>query len=324
MFDQVTAVKIKEKSGSSKLSYLIKISITALILYVLLSSIDGEQLIASFRQADFILVCASVLLGLLNIYTQYIKWKLICVSSLNESDSRTILNSLLYGFAGAVVTPFRLGEYAGRALAFRGNDNVRVTIATLADKFFSLLVIIITGISAVAVYLFIFEYIDTRTFWILLCAILLLVFFVKWFLSKGGMLKLRLLSLLRNYRVISGIVQRAEAFGGINSKMRIILVLLSAASFLCYTSQYSLLVCALSHQWQPQLFLLAGILTIFTKTIIPPVTFGELGIREGASVFFITQMGLPAAVGFNASILIFFFNIALPAATGAVLMMKRK
>jgi len=50
--------------------------------------------------------------------------------------------------------------------------------------------------------------------------------------------------------------------------------------------------------------------------LIPPVTIMDLGIREGAAVFFFGVWGLGDAVGFNASILIFAINIVLPSALG--------
>ena len=62
---------------------------------------------------------------------------------------------------------------------------------------------------------------------------------------------------------------------------------------------------------------------MFAKTIIPPVSFGELGIREGASVFFITQMGEVASVGFNASIFLFMINLVIPAIIGVGMFLKK-
>jgi uncharacterized membrane protein YbhN (UPF0104 family) len=64
-------------------------------------------------------------------------------------------------------------------------------------------------------------------------------------------------------------------------------------------------------------------LVMFAKTIIPPVSAGELGIREGASVFFMKSLGGTAAAGFNASIILFVFNIVIPSITGMLLMLRR-
>ena len=62
---------------------------------------------------------------------------------------------------------------------------------------------------------------------------------------------------------------------------------------------------------------------MFVKTIIPPITFGELGIREGASVYFLTQMGETASIGFNASILLFIINLLIPALIGVGMFLRK-
>jgi len=64
-------------------------------------------------------------------------------------------------------------------------------------------------------------------------------------------------------------------------------------------------------------------MVMFVKTIIPPVSMGELGIREGASVYFLTQMGEAASVGFNASIMLFIINLLIPALIGAVMFLRK-
>lgn len=62
---------------------------------------------------------------------------------------------------------------------------------------------------------------------------------------------------------------------------------------------------------------------MFAKTVIPPVSLGELGIREGASVYFLTILGESASVGFNASIFLFFINVLIPSLIGFILLMKK-
>jgi uncharacterized membrane protein YbhN (UPF0104 family) len=99
-----------------------------------------------------------------------------------------------------------------------------------------------------------------------------------------------------------------------------------AISFLfysCFLVQYALLVVAFSNHNQFLNYFWAGNLMMFAKTIIPPVSLGELGIREGASVFFITQLGESASTGFNASIFLFFINVLIPSLIGLTLLLKK-
>ena len=101
------------------------------------------------------------------------------------------------------------------------------------------------------------------------------------------------------------------------------MIVVSGLFYICFLIQYALLVSAFSNQNNFLNYLWAGNLLMFAKTVIPPISLGELGIREGASVYFITQIGLSAAVGFNASIFLFLINILLPALIGLILLAKK-
>ena len=103
------------------------------------------------------------------------------------------------------------------------------------------------------------------------------------------------------------------------SKMSII----SFLFYFCFLLQYALLVSAFSHNSEMLNYLWAGNLIMFAKTVIPPISLGELGIREGASVFFLTKFGELSSVAFNASIFLFIINILLPALVGLILLAKK-
>ena len=97
---------------------------------------------------------------------------------------------------------------------------------------------------------------------------------------------------------------------------------ISLLFYFCFLLQYALLVSAFSHNTELLNYLLAGNLIMFIKTVIPPISLGELGIREGASVFFLTRFGELSAVAFNASIFLFVINILFPALVGLFLLLK--
>jgi uncharacterized membrane protein YbhN (UPF0104 family) len=51
-----------------------------------------------------------------------------------------------------------------------------------------------------------------------------------------------------------------------------------------------------------------------------PISFGDLGVRETATVFFVSLIGGQKTTGFNASILIFLINLAFPSFIGFLLL----
>jgi uncharacterized membrane protein YbhN (UPF0104 family) len=50
----------------------------------------------------------------------------------------------------------------------------------------------------------------------------------------------------------------------------------------------------------------------FAKSAIPSFTLADLGIREGAAVYFMGALGIAAAAAFNAAFLLFCVNLVLP------------
>jgi hypothetical protein len=61
-------------------------------------------------------------------------------------------------------------------------------------------------------------------------------------------------------------------------------------------------------------------IVLFVKSVILPISIGDLGIRESASVFFYGQMGIPAAAALNASLCIFAVNIVFPSLMGIIVL----
>jgi uncharacterized membrane protein YbhN (UPF0104 family) len=67
----------------------------------------------------------------------------------------------------------------------------------------------------------------------------------------------------------------------------------------------------------------AGALTFFVKTIIPFISFAELGVREAASIYFLSTFGVSGEVAFNAAFLLYFVNVLIPAFIGMFLLFKK-
>jgi len=117
--------------------------------------------------------------------------------------------------------------------------------------------------------------------------------------------------------------EKIKVFRKLDQKYATKMFVVSFLFYLCFLVQYALLVAAFSNHNQFWDYLWAGNLMMFAKTIIPPVSLGELGIREGASVFFITKLGESASTGFNASIFLFLINVLIPSVIGLTLLLKK-
>ena len=305
------------------LIFITKILIAAGLLFYLVSAIDYKHIIPAIQDADLWLIGAAFVLSFVNFFLQYLKWKLTSNNVLDENNRPKIVTSLFYGFSAGIITPLRIGEYFGRAIAFRDKTVIQVSLATLIDKFFPLM--IVASLGAISSLIFIYQFYDISIY--IVIALFIVVFSLFYFFA---LLVLNpkfwdsfLFSKIKKIKQMHSLIESIQTLKSLDKKYFLKMSLISFLFYLCFLIQYAILVSAFSHHFNFLNFLWVGNLIMFVKTVIPPVSLGELGIREGASVYFLTTMGETSSVAFNASIFLFIINLLVPSLIGLVLLMKR-
>ena len=311
---------------SGKKSYLIitsKILIAAGLLYYLINSVQYSQIISALKNVNFMLLSLVLVLGIINIYLQYAKWELTSASLLDETNKQKIFRSLFYGFSAGIITPLRVGEYFGRGIEFKDKSLIQVTAATLVDKFFPLLIVAFLG--SVSSLLFLYYYLNISSYIILSLFILLftLFYFLIFLIKNKRFWSSVIFSRLNSSSRLKSLLNKLKIFESLDRTYFNKMMVVSFLFYTCYLIQFALLISAFSGRYDFEIYLWAANLVMFVKTIIPPVSMGELGIREGTSVYFLTQMGEAASVGFNASIMLFIINLLIPALIGAVMFLRK-
>lgn len=300
-----------------------KVLIAAGFLLYLISSINFNEIIKAAAAANINLVILASALLIPNLYLQFYKWKLTSTVVLGESSDSNIWLSLFYGLSAGVFTPARVGEYFGRAIVFKDKSLMSVTLATLLDKLFLLLIVAFFGsLSSILFihYYYNIEYYLTVSLFIVLFA-LFYIFFLMIFNDKFW--NNILFERLKNSPKLQWLFRKIEVFRKLDKNYATKMLFISFLFYLCFLIQYAILISAFSNNTNFISYIWAGNLVMFAKTIIPPVSLGELGIREGASVFFITILGESSSVGFNASIFLFFINVLIPSLIGFILLLKK-
>jgi uncharacterized membrane protein YbhN (UPF0104 family) len=285
--------------------------------------VEYDQIFMAVQNVNLVLILLVILLGILNVYLQYLKWALTCSEVLSVEDKGKVIRSLFYGFSAGIITPLRVGEYFGRGIEFKDKSLLQVTVATLVDKFFPLLMV--ASLGSVSSLFFIYSFYNVSIYIVLSLFILIFTLFyvVILLMINPSFWNSILFSRIRNSRKLKPLLEKLKTFELLDRRYFYKMLLISFLFYTCYLVQYALLVMAFSHNPEFINHLWAGNLIMFTKTIIPPVSFGELGIREGASVFFITKMGETASVGFNASIFLFMINLVIPAVIGVGMFLRK-
>jgi len=307
----------------STLIILAKIIIASGLLVYLVYSVEYDQIVYALNQANILIIGIVILLWILNVYLQYYKWRITCEEVLEVKNNLKVFRSLFYGFSAGIITPLRVGEYFGRGIEFKDKSLIQVTVATLIDKFFPLMMV--ASLGSVSSLFFIYYYYGVSIYIVLSLFILLFTTFYlifvlvtnKRFWNSILFLKLRSSSLFNSFQ------NKLAIFEKLNRHYFYKMLGISFLFYSCYLIQYALLVMAFSNHSTFVNYLWAANLIMFVKTIIPPISLGELGIREGASVFFISKMGEVASVGFNSSIFLFIINLLIPALIGVGMFMRK-
>jgi len=316
---------IKNRKFISKNSLVIfaKFLIAGGLLFYLVRMVEYDQIFKAVQNVNLVLILVVILLAILNVYLQYLKWGLTCSELLSVDDNGKVIRSLFYGFSAGIITPLRVGEYFGRGIEFKDKSLLQVTVATLVDKFFPLLMV--ASLGSVSSLFFIYSFYNVSIYIVLSLFILIFTLFyvVILLMINPSFWNSILFSRIRNSRKLRPFLEKLKTFERLNRKYFYKMLLISFLFYTCYLVQYALLVTAFSHNPEFFNYLWAGNLIMFAKTIVPPISFGELGIREGASVFFITKMGEVASVGFNASIFLFMINLVIPALIGVGMFLRK-
>lgn len=301
----------------------LRIFIAVGLLIYIVSKVEPKNIYNTLITADYIVIAFVVSLMFLNIFLQFIKWNLISSTLLNVSDKKKNFYSLMYGISAAAFTPMRLGEYIGRSIALKNISFMEIVVATAIDKFMNLYILTIAG--SISIVLFLHFYLNisffiTITLFVLIFSGLYLftfLFFKRDFWSDF------IFKQLSKFKSLYSYVERISVLKTFNKKELNKILIFTFLHFFCYVTQFGLLIYAFENSGNILIYIWGGILMMFSKTFIPALTIAEIGIREGASIFFLTILGATAASAFNASFLLFVINILIPAVIGMILLSKR-
>jgi uncharacterized membrane protein YbhN (UPF0104 family) len=312
-------------SDKAKFRFLlsVKVLISLGLLYFLNAKFKEISFTNLFAFQDLSFFIIAVCLLPLNFFLQYFKWKLICDNSFEKQKNSDIFLSLLTGLTTGILTPGRLGEYPGRVFPLKNVKLSEVTAGSAIDKFNSLLVILIAGSFGAVLFLNRFYFVEnnlTISLFILLVGVYSFILFL--ILSPEFWHDFIAVQISR-FKIIEKYFLNFKSIGLFNRTIFGKNFAVSILNYIVFSSQFILLVCAYSTKVNPLEVLWGSSLVFFTKSIIPGITFGEIGIRESASIFFLGHFGIDAGTAFNAAITLYMMNVLMPAIPGAVFIFRR-
>lgn len=261
------------------------------------------------------------------------KWRYM-IGKLERISFFRAFQAVFTGCSISFFTPNRTGEYLGRVFIFDRASHVDGILITILGSMCQLFITVLIG--SMSLLLFIPQFVNGGSFFsgyfyygfiflvIVLDALLLFLLLNARFLAvlRERLFRSKLKKFRKHLAVFSDFRIRDMAF----------VILLSFLRYIIFTCQFLILLRLFS---VPMPIFDAVIITsivFFILSIVPTITFTELGIRDSASVYFFglyfSHAGLmtdSVMIGvLSASTLLWIINLAAPAVIGTIFVFRLK
>ncbi len=304
--------------------YILKLLIGVGLIIYLIQKISIQGLIESFYLIELKFMFLALVFGIINIYIQYIRWKILLNNEMHGINAYKIIQSLFIGFSAGTFTPARSGEYFLRKLPLKELNLGSVITLTFIDKMIFLLNIVFWG-ALVSFGMLIFYYkVDlmvTASLFIFFSSFftaLFLIIYSKRFYNYLKEIKDRF-----NFKL--GFIKKlVEPLSELNNQIISKLILIGFVNLIVILIEFALIVKSFNGDVLFLSLIITSMMVYFTKTLIPSVTLGEIGIRESAAIYFFGLYGVSESIAFNSSMILFTINLLVPSVIGLFFLFKLK
>lgn len=295
------------------LSSTLKLILTLGVLGAVVMAAEPAALLASLQDVSWTWVVVAVLLLPVNLVLDGWVWKQLLSPVLPQVPLPRLAGAVMSGLALGFWTPARVGEYAGRAFFLPEGDRWTLSLTVFSQRMIDMAVGILVGLLVLTGALY-EGLLPATPAWQATAAIgggiggVLLVFIT------APSLAYRLAC--RFFPNWTRLTERAAFFDELSGPTCVAALSGTVARYGVFTGQLACLGAALAPSAHGLQLWGAASLTFYVKYLIPSLTLLDLGIREGGAAFFFQVLGLGAAAGLNAALLLFTINVLVPALIG--------
>ena len=258
-----------------------------------------------------ILIPIVLIFGALNWFIETVKWQML-INSIEKVTFLSALKATLSGVAVSFITPFRLGDFAGRIAHLKQNRKT-AAVNTVYGNFAQLISTGFFGMVGLSIWhQTIFDQDDLSMLTILLVVgwSVLLTLLVLYAYPEA---------MIKMFR-IGNLIKSDDLSLGDNRTKRAVLML-SVLRYIVFTSQYY--ICYELFGSQSEWFEIMPLIFVMYLliTFVPSPVLGKLGVRESVSLFLIGPYESSTVI-LAASILIWLINLFVPSVFGAYFLMR--
>ncbi|MBL7959396.1 flippase-like domain-containing protein [bacterium] len=300
----------------SRWFFLFKLLVTLGIVALIFNKIQFTEIQAEFKDVIWLPLAAGMAMTVPNILIQYYKWRYLVHLLDRKISNSTIFTSLMCGFSIGLITPGRLGEL-GKGVFISSNSKSQLTGMAIIDKILSLWALSVLGVISL---FYLIEFKFSFSLWskslfmiiaVLFVVLLLILVFQPSFLRTLIHLSKKMVARAPFREKIFSLISASDFF----KKHHFMPSFYFSMIFqLIILFQLFLFINAFTGLTAVESFL-AGASAMFVKSLLP-IAVMDLGVREGAVIYFFGKYGIPASSAFNASIMLFLSNVLIPGIVG--------
>lgn len=304
-------------SSAPRWLFALKAALAAAAVVALVRLAHPADVWAAVRAADPRWALAALALVPMNIGLEAYRWGRLVRRLAPEVRYRDALRAVVGSYPLGLLTPGRVGDYVGRAVYLRAVAPGESAALTFGERMATLAACLVFGLLATGPFLQ--SQAAASPLWPAVIgvgavgtgALLLAILFPK--VARAA------LSAVLPFEKVR---QSLRAFDQIPPDEAWTLLALSFVRYAVFAGQFVLLVQAFEPgaPWGGSAVGVA--LVFFAKSAVPQVTLGDLGVREGAAVFFLGALGVAQAAALNASLALFVLNLVLPALCGVPFLLQ--
>lgn len=284
----------------------LKIFFAVLLLALIINNVDIRQFLFGIKLQDKNFLLFAFFSIPVFIFIRFLKWKTILQIHTEGLSFFQIIRSLLAGMAIGMMTPGKVGELS-RAFFVPTDNKERVVGMVLLDRYFDLVTLVFLSSFGVTHY--------WGVFWGIMAVVvgisgLFVLIWLKHITKKD-------INSKKFHFVASRMLDMIKVVAAVDFSlfMRLSAFSLGIISISILTS-YFLLLSFISIPFKIALNVFP--LVILTNTV--PLTFGNLGVREGATILLLTHYGVNEEISLNISLSLFALHTVIPSLIGIVLM----
>jgi uncharacterized protein (TIRG00374 family) len=278
---------------------------------ILFYNVRPGEISAAFLKARPQYMGVVLLFMIPNLYLQAFKWHFLLRTVTPRPSLGQATASLFGGFFLGAVSPARTGELA-RGLFIPGHSKLKIASLTALDK----------GFNHVTTYTASFSALFLALPWPLkllplMAETILLVLIIRFHRFRPVLERL-----CHRFSKKTTVDNLLAAFDALSARTVLVMFALSVAFFLVYTTQYYFIIlCFTDLDWTVAV---RTIPLIYAINLIMPITIGDLGVKEMASVKLLGPFGIAGGAAVSSSLTQNLLTFIIPSlAGGAVLMLNR-